>query len=102
MFHTATPSPFAKPDVLKLVNIDGTKTLLEACKSVPSVKTFVLISSASVVYEGVDVNNADESRPYASKGYNAYTDSKIAQEKVIINKMFWKMLIRVDGSFCKQ
>jgi nucleoside-diphosphate-sugar epimerase len=64
------------------VNIDGTQTLLDACKEVTTVKTFVLVSSASVVYEGKDVNNADEKRPYASKGYNPYTDSKIAQEKV--------------------
>jgi sterol-4alpha-carboxylate 3-dehydrogenase (decarboxylating) len=84
VFHTATPSPFASADILKLVNVDGTVIVLDACKQVKSVKTFVLVSSASVVFDGTSTNNADESKPYAAKGYNPYTDSKIAQEKMVL------------------
>ncbi|KAL0490034.1 sterol-4-alpha-carboxylate 3-dehydrogenase [Acrasis kona] len=86
VYHTASPSAFAPADILKLVNIDGTKTLLEACREVESVKVFVLISSASVVYEGKDVNNVDETAPYALKGYNPYTDTKIEQEKIVLRE----------------
>lgn len=85
IFHCATPSPFAPANILHKVNIEGSKTLLQCCKlAAPTVKNIVLTSSASVVYSGRDVVNADETTPYATKGYNPYTDSKIAQEKLLL------------------
>lgn len=82
VFHTATPSPFAPNNILERVNIRGTRTLIEACKEC-GVKRLILTSSASVVYSGTsDILDVDESMPYATKGYNFYTDTKIAQEKV--------------------
>lgn len=43
----------------------------------------MLTSSASVVYEGKDVENGTEDLPYAAKPIDYYTETKIMQEKVI-------------------
>ena len=42
----------------------------------------VLTSSASVVYDGSDVENGSEDLPYAAKPIDYYTETKILQEKV--------------------
>ena len=42
----------------------------------------VLTSSASVVYEGRDIQNGTEDLPYAANPMDYYTETKIAQEKV--------------------
>jgi sterol-4alpha-carboxylate 3-dehydrogenase (decarboxylating) len=42
----------------------------------------VLTSSASVVYEGSDIQNGVETMPYAKKPMDYYTETKILQEKV--------------------
>ena len=42
----------------------------------------VLTSSASVVYEGKDIENGTEDLPYASRPMDYYTETKILQEKV--------------------
>ena len=45
-------------------------------------QNLVLTSSASVVYEGLDIKNGTESLPYAAKPMDYYTQTKILQEKV--------------------
>lgn len=42
----------------------------------------ILTSSASVVFEGVDIKNGTEDLPYAVKPIDYYTETKILQEKV--------------------
>ena len=42
----------------------------------------MLTSSASVVYDGSDVENGSEDLPYAAKPIDYYTETKILQEKV--------------------
>jgi len=44
----------------------------------------VYISSGSVVYEGRDIENGDESLPYSSVSQAPYADSKIAAEKYVL------------------
>ena len=46
------------------------------------VQKLVLTSSASVVYEGKDIENGDEDLPYAASPIDYYTETKIQQEKV--------------------
>lgn len=41
-----------------------------------------MTSSASVVYEGKDIQNGNEDLPYAAKPMDYYTETKILQEKV--------------------
>ena len=42
----------------------------------------MLTSSASVLYEGVDLSDAKEETPYAARPLDYYTETKILQEKV--------------------
>ncbi|MEM7136516.1 MAG: NAD-dependent epimerase/dehydratase family protein [Myxococcota bacterium] len=72
-----------KQDVVWAVNLGGTENMLEAARQ-QSVSRFVYISSGSVVYEGHDIENGDESLPYASISQAPYADSKIAAEKVVL------------------
>lgn len=43
----------------------------------------VLTSSASVLYEGVDLYDATEDVPYATNPLDYYTETKVLQERVI-------------------
>lgn len=41
-----------------------------------------MTSSASVLYEGVDLSDATEDMPYAARPLDYYTETKALQEKV--------------------
>jgi 2-alkyl-3-oxoalkanoate reductase len=64
------------------VNHGGTKNLLTACQKA-GVKRLIYISSASVVYEGKDIEDGDETLPYG-RDQAPYADSKIEAEKDVI------------------
>jgi len=72
-----------KQDVVWSVNLGGTENMLEAAQQ-QGVPRFVYISSGSVVYEGKDIENGDESLPYSSVSQAPYADSKIAAEKLVL------------------
>jgi sterol-4alpha-carboxylate 3-dehydrogenase (decarboxylating) len=72
-----------KRDVVWSVNLGGTENMLEAARQ-QGVPRFVYISSGSVVYEGKDIENGDESLPYSSVSQAPYADSKIAAEKLVL------------------
>ena len=67
------------------VNLGGTQNVLEAARAL-GVTRFVQISSGSVVYEGRDIENGDESLPYASVSQAPYADSKIAAERWVLQQ----------------
>lgn len=72
-----------KVDVVWAVNLGGTQNLLQAARK-QGVPRFVYISSGSVVYEGKDIENGDETLPYASVSQAPYADSKIEAEKQVL------------------
>jgi nucleoside-diphosphate-sugar epimerase len=72
-----------KVDVVWGVNLGGTENMLRAAKA-NGIKRFIYISSGSVVYEGKDIENGDESLPYASTSQAPYADSKIEAEKIVL------------------
>ncbi|KAF0979809.1 hypothetical protein FDP41_000962 [Naegleria fowleri] len=89
VFHTATPDPFKSPShILYKVNVEGTRNLMDCLiqlsDEVGKRKNFVLVSSASVVFDGNDTNNCDETKPYVKSGVNVYTDTKVEQEKLTL------------------
>ncbi|KAK2168786.1 hypothetical protein LSH36_14g06003 [Paralvinella palmiformis] len=102
VFHCATPSPLSNnKELFHKVNCHGTKTIIEACKEA-GVKRLVLTSSASVVYEGKDVENGTEDLPYACKPMDYYTETKILQEKIVLEANsddFFTVAIRPHGIF---
>ena len=65
------------------VNLEGTQNVLTACQR-GGVAKMIYVSSASVVYEGKDIENGDESLPYSSISQAPYADSKIAAEKAVL------------------
>lgn len=65
------------------VNHGGTRNLLSAAEA-GGVRRFVYVSSASVVYQGVDIENGDEFLPYAAVSQAPYADSKIAAEREVL------------------
>lgn len=65
------------------VNHGGTCNLLWAAQQA-GVSRFVYVSSASVVYQGADIENGDESLPYTAVSQAPYADSKIAAERDVI------------------
>ncbi len=72
-----------KVDVVWNVNLGGTENMLAAAQA-NQVPRFIYISSGSVVYEGRDIENGDESLPYASTSQAPYADSKIEAEKIVL------------------
>ncbi len=74
-----------KQDIVWAVNLGGTQNMLEAARQ-NGVPRFIYISSGSVVYEGKDIENGDESLPYSSVSQAPYADSKIAAEKLVLGE----------------
>lgn len=72
-----------RADDVWAVNLGGTENVLAACRAA-AVPRLVYVSSASVVYEGRDIERGDESLPYTRRSQAAYADSKVAAEKAIL------------------
>ena len=73
----------AGADLVWAVNRDGTRNLLNAGTDA-GVRQFIYVSSASVVYEGRDIENGDETLPYTAVSQAPYADSKLAAEKEVV------------------
>ena len=58
------------------VNVEGTKNVITACNET-GVKALIYTSSASVLYDGGDLVNADERTPYATRHVDPYNASKV-------------------------
>ncbi|AWP12264.1 putative sterol-4-alpha-carboxylate 3-dehydrogenase decarboxylating [Scophthalmus maximus] len=104
VFHCASPAPGSDNRALfESVNIQGTRTIIQACIKA-GVQKLVLTSSASVVFEGTDIKNGGEDLPYAKKPIDYYTETKIEQEKLVLGacdkeKGFLTVAIRPHGIF---
>ena len=70
-------------DFVWKVNLDGTRHVLRGCQAA-GVPKLVYVSSGSVVYQGQDIENGDESLPYSSISQAPYADSKIEAEKEVL------------------
>ncbi|MES1912189.1 MAG: hypothetical protein MHM6MM_004506, partial [Cercozoa sp. M6MM] len=86
VFHVASPSPtHASERILMLVNVEGTKLVIEACKE--NKATLVCTSSASVIDDAANTSvcsNADEHTPAPKVCVGAYEKSKLKQEQLVI------------------
>ena len=70
-------------DAVWATNFGGTQNVIAACRK-QQVARLIYVSSASVVYDGRDVEDGDESLPYATSASSAYVESKIAAEKAVL------------------
>ena len=91
VINTASPSWEAPADILRKVNIEGTRTLLEVAGGKHGgwggqCKVFVHTSSASVVHDGeADLINADEKYPYVCPNRREYySETKVHAERLAL------------------
>ncbi|BFZ58547.1 erg26, C-3 sterol dehydrogenase [Savitreella phatthalungensis] len=81
--HTASPVHGLGKAVYFKVNVEGTRTVVEACRT-RGVKGLVYTSSAGVVFNGGDLVACDESEPYPEVPMDAYNDSKAVAEQLVL------------------
>lgn len=85
VYHTVaivTQHP-VKTALLRSVNVDGTRVMLEAAQDAGAVR-FVFTSSIDVVFDGSDIAAGDESLPYAKRFLDAYGESKADAERLVL------------------
>jgi sterol-4alpha-carboxylate 3-dehydrogenase (decarboxylating) len=85
VFHVATAAPTASnaataQALMVKVNVTGTENVIRACKAA-NVPRLVFTSTASVVFEGKDLIDVNESCPYAARPMDFYTGTKIQVRK---------------------
>ena len=104
VFNCVTPPPllgYSYWALFNRVNVQGLETLIRACRQT-GVKKLVHTSTAYVVYNGVDMANADEQLPYSTKPLDNYVASKILQEQIVLRANSSELMtcaIRPNGMF---
>lgn len=97
VFHVAgRVGVWGPPEDFFHVNVAGTEKLLVACHEA-KVPRMVYTSSPSVVYNGGDLRNVDESAPLCTEAPCAYPTSKAAAERLVLaahNKDFSTVALR--------
>ncbi|KAJ3848427.1 hypothetical protein EV368DRAFT_86622 [Lentinula lateritia] len=84
IIHCASPhAKSAAPEQFWKVNVDGTKALIAASTRL-GINKFVYTSSSGVVFDGSDLENVDESHPYARKPLDVYMETKVQAEKIVL------------------
>ncbi len=84
VFHCATAAPAAANTANKAlmhdVNVKGAQNIIDGCVT-QGITKLVYTSSASVVFDGKDLINANEDTPYAKKPIDFYTETKVSSHK---------------------
>ncbi|WWC59305.1 uncharacterized protein I303_101856 [Kwoniella dejecticola CBS 10117] len=86
VIHTASPAHGMGRAIYEKVNVEGTRTLLDACQQPESkVDKLVYTSSGGVIYSGAeDITNVDERVDYPAVPLDAYNETKVAAEKMVL------------------
>ena len=66
-----------------MVNIQGTRNLIKASQ-LNDIRQFIYTSTASVVFDGSDLNNVNETHPYCTKYLDPYIETKIIAEREVL------------------
>ncbi|EGF81861.1 hypothetical protein BATDEDRAFT_19024 [Batrachochytrium dendrobatidis JAM81] len=83
VIHTASPPTGLSSEVYFKVNVEGTNNIIQACIQA-KVSKLVYTSSASVIFNGVEVINGDETLPYCKVHMDAYNESKAMAEAAVL------------------
>jgi sterol-4alpha-carboxylate 3-dehydrogenase (decarboxylating) len=88
--------------IFHLVNVDGTRNVIEASRAA-GVHKLIYHSSSGVVFDGHDIVNGDERLPYPKKHLDPYTGSRAQAEQLIVsandNSGMRTVCIRPTGIF---
>lgn len=86
VFHTASPWIHSTREVCEKVNVEGTKTVVTACKQA-GVRKLVYTSSAGIVFEAADLVNVDERLEARSeKAVGPYNDTKVRAKLALLEQ----------------
>lgn len=91
VFHTASPWTGSGKEVCEKVNVDGTRTVVEACVQ-QGVERLVFTSSAGTVYDGIDLVNVDERMPFPTDPLDAYNETKVKGSSVRRRLFCYKLM----------
>jgi len=84
VFHTAAvPGVWGPRDLYFGTNLEGTRNVLQACRN-SRVQRLIYTSSPSVVFDGTDHVDADESLPYPRRWLCHYPHSKALAEQLVL------------------
>lgn len=84
VFHTAAKvEMWGRYKEFYDVNVIGTENIIEACIE-NEVPHLVFTSSASVVFDGNDIEGGDETLPYPDKGESHYAHTKMLAEQRVV------------------
>lgn len=84
-FHVAAKvGMWGKLADFRRTNVDGTRALVELCRSA-GVKRFVYTSSPSVIANGCDLRNVDETIPYPEHYEAYYPQTKAEAEQFVLS-----------------
>jgi len=98
VIHCASPAVGLNQhseELLYAINVLGTQNVIEACIR-SRVKQLIYTSSASVVFEGEPLYNADETQPLAAKFLDPYSKTKAEAEKYVLQANGRKGLLTVS------
>ena len=80
----AIATTFAKKEEFYHVNVDGTKKLVDEAKKA-GVKTFIQISTESVLFTGQELVDVTEEMPYPKQHKYDYSETKAIAEKYVLD-----------------
>jgi nucleoside-diphosphate-sugar epimerase len=84
VFHVAAkPPPWGKYDDYYQTNVTGTQNIISSCLS-QNISRLVYTSTPSVVFNGKDIEGADESMPYPKKYSTHYAKTKAIAEQLVV------------------
>lgn len=84
VFHVAAvPGIWGRWELYHSINTVGTENLLQAARTA-GVQRFIFTSSPSVIFDGGDHIDADESLPYPTKWMSHYPHSKALAEQAVL------------------
>ncbi len=85
VFHVAAKAGiWGSYDDFYQANVTGTKNVINACK-MHGIRKLVYTSSPSVVFDGSDVENGDESLPYPNHYEAFYPQTKAMAEQMVLD-----------------
>ncbi|KAJ3336768.1 hypothetical protein HDU83_009120, partial [Entophlyctis luteolus] len=79
----ASPPHGLGREIYVSVNVDGTQNVVDACLKL-GVPHLVYTSSASVVFNGQSLEDADETMPYCKVHVDAYNETKANAERIVL------------------
>jgi len=84
VFHVAAkPPPWGKYDDYYQTNVTGTRNIISSCLS-QNISRLIYTSTPSVVFNGKDIEGADESMPYPEKFSTHYAKTKAIAEQLVV------------------